>query len=222
MALPFPFYFTGRYARDKDGIRIYLSDGGHADNIGVFSAVRRMPKRLIIVDAENDYDPETGVDRFDAYYKVKEALKSEMGVDMDVADVENRPGVGPYNTPRSVMDGTIGPFPVLDADGTAKSEWIAVKYVKLSINRDDIGRYPPSVQKYYAKTKDTSCGGLLDECPFPQESTANQSYNADQFHAYRDLGCWTVQEQFGEWPRLEGEPAPAPRQAVEKFKCDID
>ena len=79
-ALPFPFYFfSGRYQWDAEGIRIHLADGGHAENLGAFSLVRRLCRTIVIVDAE--HDPEYA---FNSYFKLKDALRAEFGVDLSV------------------------------------------------------------------------------------------------------------------------------------------
>ena len=45
--IPFPFYFwSGHYVKDKDGSKFVLSDGGHMENLGLFSLVRRLPSIL--------------------------------------------------------------------------------------------------------------------------------------------------------------------------------
>jgi hypothetical protein len=80
-------HLAGRphYARDADGTHIYLSDGGHSENLGVFSLVRRLCREIIIVDAEED--PGYG---YDAYFRLKGALEREMGAELHIAEIENR------------------------------------------------------------------------------------------------------------------------------------
>ncbi len=73
------------YARDADGTHIYLSDGGHSENLGAFSLVRRLCREIIIVDAEED----TGYG-YDAYFKLKGALEREMGVELKIPEIEDR------------------------------------------------------------------------------------------------------------------------------------
>lgn len=73
------------YARDADGTHIYLSDGGHSENLGAFSLIRRLCREIIIVDAEED--PGYG---YDAYFRLKGALEREMGVELNVPEIEDR------------------------------------------------------------------------------------------------------------------------------------
>jgi hypothetical protein len=86
--LPFPGYmFTDRYLRAPKGESIYLTDGGHSDNLGVFSLVRRQCSRIVVVDGE--HDPEY---RFGSYFKLKDSLKRELGLDLVVDRIEKTRG----------------------------------------------------------------------------------------------------------------------------------
>jgi len=54
--LPFPLYMLSpNFKQDEDTVKIHLSDGGHSENLGLYSLIRRRVKNIIIVDAE--YDP---------------------------------------------------------------------------------------------------------------------------------------------------------------------
>ncbi len=77
---PFPFYFfTESYNHDMRGSEIYLSDGGHQENLAAYPLVRRLCENIIIVDAE--YDPDY---HFEGYFKLKHALEKEMQIRMEV------------------------------------------------------------------------------------------------------------------------------------------
>jgi hypothetical protein len=81
--MPFPIYYFHHYPRDLHGTNIYLSDGGHSENLGAYALVRRLCERIIVVDAEHDPTYE-----FEAYYNLKRALRRDMGVDLYVPDLE--------------------------------------------------------------------------------------------------------------------------------------
>ena len=81
--LPAPLYFFHRGNRDIRATSIYLTDGGHSDNLGAFSLARRLCRRIIIVDAEHDPDY-----RFLAYRKLKQRLRAEMGVEFSLPDID--------------------------------------------------------------------------------------------------------------------------------------
>jgi hypothetical protein len=81
--LPFPFYLAYRSNDDIRGTSIYLTDGGHSENLGAFALIRRMCKNIIVVDAE--HDPHY---RFEAYRKLKTRLKKELRVDFSLPSID--------------------------------------------------------------------------------------------------------------------------------------
>lgn len=82
-ALPFPFfYFSPHYIRDAQSTDIYLSDGGHSDNLGVFSLARRLCDEIIVVDGT--HNPSYV---FDDFHVVKSALAREMNVEFALEGV---------------------------------------------------------------------------------------------------------------------------------------
>ena len=172
----FPLYFFNRaYYRDAYGEHIYLSDGGHSENLGAWSLVRRQCEQIIIVDAE--YDPNY---TFEAYFKLKRALGQEMNVsfalDEDpaskieidkipaqidesrkMANINDPPGPFPdlYNPANPVLHGTIGPFPYIKNDGTVGLRSIDVVYIKLALDGDRVKKMAltdrPATDKEYGK-----------------------------------------------------------------------
>jgi hypothetical protein len=81
---PFPIYFfTESYNRDMRGSEIYLSDGGHQENLGVYPLIRRQCQNIVIVDGE--YDPNY---EFGSYFKVKHLVEEEMRVTMELTPTQ--------------------------------------------------------------------------------------------------------------------------------------
>jgi predicted acylesterase/phospholipase RssA len=83
---PFPAYFLFKYQRDVDADRIYLTDGGHSDNLAVYPLVRRFCKHIVIVDAEEDR-----YYMFPAYWNLKHRLRADLGVDLRIEAIEAPP-----------------------------------------------------------------------------------------------------------------------------------
>jgi len=55
--LPWPLYLADDWQLgDEAATSIYLSDGGHSDNLGVFSLIRRGVQMIYVVDGEQDGD----------------------------------------------------------------------------------------------------------------------------------------------------------------------
>jgi len=81
---PFPIYFlTESYNHDLRGSEIYLSDGGHQENLAVYPLIRRQCQNIIIVDAE--YDPNY---EFGSYFKLKHAAEQELRVTMELTPTQ--------------------------------------------------------------------------------------------------------------------------------------
>jgi hypothetical protein len=71
---PLPTYlFTESYNGDLRGSDIYLSDGGHQENLAAYPLIRRACETIIIVDAEHDPDYQ-----FEGYFKLRSSLEKEM------------------------------------------------------------------------------------------------------------------------------------------------
>ena len=227
-ALPFPFYFfSGRYQWDAEGIRIHLADGGHAENLGAFALVRRLCQRIVIVDAE--HDPEYV---FNAYFKLKAALRAEFGVDLSLpvldrffVETPRRVSINRQRSPgdRAVQytEGTIRWFPMPGApDQPDQRLEIQVAYIKLALTQADVdsGTYLPTVTEYWKRSragfewtadvpnKCRETDFFLRACVFPQESTAHQDFDGAQFKAYRDLADQIVKDNAAQIRRVLSEP----------------
>jgi len=192
-ALPLPFYLmTGGYQRDKEGDRIYLADGGHSENLGAFSLIRRLCKCVIIVDAA--YDPEPG-QTFEEYHLLKRALHDELDLELNVPGIPdpNIPGTGPFNPSQPIMIGKVVPN---KASGATP---MMVIYIKLSIDhpRLEADGYAAEITRYYTSTIGNTQFGETSR--FPQESTLDQSYYPQQVRAYHLLGRTMVHDAARIW-----------------------
>jgi hypothetical protein len=159
-----PFYFLINQ-NDLNGTDIYLTDGGHSENLGMYSLVKRLCKRIIVVDAT--YDPNY---QFTNYFKIKNALRSEMQVELEIKEIDKlQPKLGwanaetksnvliqknpcniydPYDakncfdTSKPVVKGSISYFPIKDIDGTVTQRNIDITYIKLSIDEKMFKDFP--------------------------------------------------------------------------------
>ncbi len=171
----FPLYFAADWLQGDYSSSIYLSDGGHTENLGAFSLIRRGVRKIIIIDGEQDGDS-----LFTSAKRLKSALLTELGLQMEWDQF--RP-ISVYNTPlrEAVIRGRIRGL----VDERGESAPIEIFYVKLSLDRSMLqmrgqpnsGKYPFSVTSYQEK-----------DSAFPHNTTADVFYSAEQFQAYRDLG----------------------------------
>ena len=81
--LPIPLYFGSRFANDLTGVGIYLSDGGHLENLAVYPLVIRGCKHITVVDAEQDPHYEFG-----GYFLLQRKLKAELQLELYVEDIQ--------------------------------------------------------------------------------------------------------------------------------------
>jgi hypothetical protein len=228
-----PFYFLAN-SNDTKGTDIYLTDAGHSENLGMYSLVRRLCRRIIVVDATFDPNYE-----FEAYTNLKNALRSEMQVDLKVKEIDTVAGgktgrkpwqkyhrsdtQNSFDTSGPVLRGSISYFPIKLSDNTIEKRSIEVIYIKLSINDKLFNGFPTQdpladdykaarqyygkdLVEYYLKVRmHNRCRDSLFGCEFPHHTTWDQNYEPEQFKAYVDLGYHIVRNE------IEGELSPSTR-----------
>ncbi len=147
-----------------DGAWIYLSDGGHFDNIGLYEMVRRRCRLIVVSDAGED--PECSLsDLGDCLRKIY----IDLGVSIDFRDFQIKkrqdpPVPGKYC---AIADIT---YPNTQ-EGTKPGWLLYVKTSYLGDERTDIRSYAAA------------------HALFPNESTVNQWFSESQLESYRALGA---------------------------------
>jgi hypothetical protein len=144
--------------------RIYVTDGGHYDNLGLVEALRREPAQVIVIDASND--PE---DRFNALGEAIATARMDHGIRIDMDPAPMIRGQK-SRADRSWAYG-IATHPLKEGRRQPyKTEIFFLKAVLAGHLGWDI--------EQYATTHDD----------FPRRSTGDQFYDEWDFEAYRDLG----------------------------------
>jgi hypothetical protein len=142
---------------------VYLSDGGHFENLGVYELVRR--RCAVIVACDGSGDPEY---QFEDLANAIRKCEVDLGVTIDI-DVERiRPQKGGRESRSHYALGVIRYD--LSPEG---GEPGTLLYIKSSLT----GREPVDI-KHYAAIEET----------FPQQSTSDQWFDETQFESYRHLG----------------------------------
>lgn len=152
---------------EEDGW-VYLSDGGHFENLGIYELVRRRCRRIIAVDAGADPHRDFG-DLGGAIHK----CRVDFGVDIEInteklsIDADGRSesafAMGRINYPEKEKPSHLSAF-----EGT-------LIYIKPSIPKGmDIGE---DIHSYRAQHPE-----------FPHEPTTDQWFTESQFESYRYLG----------------------------------
>jgi hypothetical protein len=155
---------------------LYLSDGGHAENLGILPLIRRGCRTIVVVDAEHEPGP---TNKFKSYYQLKAALKSELNLDFVLSGIET-------NSSDYIYSGNIGPIPILTDDDIFHSLTQQVIYLKLPLNKTHAkNRLPPNIWEQVAIQDYLE---LKESKRFPQNPTTDQNYSPQRAQAYRALG----------------------------------
>ena len=151
-----------------DSKYVYLSDGGHFENLAIYELVRRRCKLIIACDASCDSEY-----TFGDLHNAVERCRTDFGVEIAVRDLQE---IAPKASPddpgalRSEAHFAVGKIhynPDLpEEDGT-------IIYLKPALVESD----PCDVLAYAKK----------DQC-FPHDTTANQWFDEAHFENYRALG----------------------------------
>jgi len=154
---------------------IYLSDGGHFENLGLYEMLRRRCQRIVLVDAGQDGKGDF-FDLGNAIRKAKIDLDVEVG--MPQMRIYSRRQI---ETNKAISRRALGialgivKYP----DGLCGE----ILYLKPSY----LDEIPAEVMAY----------GRSDEA-FPHDSTLQQWFTESQFESYRALGHWQMEQLRGE------------------------
>jgi hypothetical protein len=148
---------------------VYLSDGGHFDNLGVYELIRRRCRYILACDA--GADPSAS---FEDLGNLIRKCRTDFGVriKIDVTPLQ-RPGGGSF----SRWHCAIGKVLYHDVDAGAE-EGVLV-YIKASLTGDE----PADVIQFQAQHPQ-----------FPHHSTVDQFFNETKFESYRALGYHIAQQ----------------------------
>ena len=142
---------------------IYVSDGGHFENLGIYELVRRRCRYIIVSDA--GCDPHyTFEDLGNAIRKCQIDLGIEISI--DPASIIPDPETG-----NSLFHCVVGRIHYEQIDPNATYGYLL--YIKASLS----GNEPTDIKQFKA-----------EHSTFPHESTGDQWYSESQFESYRKLG----------------------------------
>lgn len=137
---------------------VNVSDGGHIENLGVYSLLERRCRVIVAVDGEAD--PALA---FPSLIRLIRYARIDLGVSIDI-------DVGRI---RTLAEGFHGAHMTVGRIDYGGGESGVLCYLKLSLTGDE----RPDVLAYRTRRP-----------AFPHESTAEQFFGEDQFEAYRSLG----------------------------------
>jgi hypothetical protein len=159
---------------------VFLSDGGHFENLGIYEMLRRRCRTIVAVDAGADPEFEFA-DLGNAIRKVRIDFGVEVSFPQPPSPnrkptrlgLINRPGM-PTPSPYCAI-GDIQYPEIPDQQGT-------LIYIKAAIHGDE----PEDISSYATASK-----------AFPHESTIDQFFTESQFESYRQLGLHIGVRVFG-------------------------
>lgn len=204
------FELLGMTTDDRNWV--YLSDGGHFENLGIYELVRRRCRFIIACDAGQD-----GAVTFEDLGNAIEKCRSDFGINIEIDLSRLRPQGDSRFSGSHCAIGTIR-YDDIDRDDPPGT----LLYIKSSLTGDE----PADVLRY-ASAHPT----------FPHESTADQFFDESQFESYRALGyhiaCATLtaaagKDEMADMPAVElfthlrqqwTVSAPVPPDAVRKYSA---
>ncbi len=153
---------------------VYLSDGGHFENLGLYEMVLRRCHHIVISDA--------GCDPNYAYEDLANAIR-KIRIDLGISIEFTPPSMpmSPSQRPDDRYSGrhcALGTIQYSDVDGP-DAPFGTIVYIKPSLN----GNEPADLQHYATSHK-----------PFPHQPTSDQFFSESQFESYRALGRHIIDE----------------------------
>lgn len=153
---------------------IYLSDGGHFENLGLYEMIVRRCHFIVLVDASCDNTEEGKDYKFEDLGNAIRKIRIDLGVEIEFDKAEN------YSINDLLKNGK-------------HCVTFTIKYSKVDKNAED-GKL--------LYIKPTLCGNepvdivsyKKDNPKFPHESTGDQWFSESQFESYRKLGFHAIEE----------------------------
>lgn len=154
---------------DKDFV--YLSDGGHFENLALYELVRRRCHGIVVVDAGADPNYQ-----FEDLQSAMRKIRVDLGIPIEF-DRDSLPT--PERAKETKCHFAVGKVRYSVVDATGVDGYVI--YVKPVLSGDeslDVEGYA----KFHATAKKQ----------FPQQPTSDQFFDESQFESYRWLGCHSI------------------------------
>jgi len=163
---------SGRLYENADAV--YLTDGGHIENLGVYELLRRRCKVIVAVDAEADAPM-----NFSSLVTLQRYARIDLGIIIDLPWTPIRNTTLEWmkcnatKSPASAQRSAGGPHVAVGTIDYGSGEKGYLVYIKSSLTGDE-----NDYIRDYARRNDT----------FPHETTGDQFFSEEQFEVYRALG----------------------------------
>ncbi|MEE7475631.1 patatin-like phospholipase family protein [Methylobacterium hispanicum] len=183
---------TGR--SDIDGDYLYLSDGGHFENLGVYEMLRRRCSLIVAIDAGQDKDY-----AYEDLARLKQSARIDLGVEItfvkEIAITQRL--LAPQGALATVR------YPATDALPAAEGRLL---YLKSWLPE----QAPVELLAYRIRNAD-----------FPHESTGNQFFTESDFESYRHLGNYLARAVIEQGLPGTKPGGPPPLDALEALFANL-
>jgi hypothetical protein len=160
---------TGRLYEDTD--LVYLTDGGHIENLGIYELLRRKCRLIMVVDGEEDRAM-----RFHAFSTLQRYARIDLGIRISVpwqiVAETTREWMETDRKPEEQKRGR-GPHIAVGRIEYGSGQEGYLIYLKLSLNGDENDYIRDYARRFPH---------------FPHETTSDQFFSEEQFEVYRALG----------------------------------
>jgi hypothetical protein len=161
---------------------LYVTDGGHYENLGLVELLRRKCETIWCIDAAGDK-----VDTFSTLGGALQTAQAELHISVQIDPEKHmKPQAAQAGRPVQFVD---KPFCVGKITYPDQTTGILI-HVKAGVPTNA----PLSVQSFARQHQN-----------FPCDSTLDQLYDADRFDAYRELGAFSVDQAVSGFPAALAE-----------------
>ena len=157
---------------------VYLSDGGHFENLGLYEMVLRRCRFILVLDA--------GCDAEFSYDDLGNAVR-KIRIDHGIPIEFDEGLMRPLREKKKRCAMARIRYSAVDGRERKDDGWLV--YIKPIC----MGNEPPDVESYHRS-----------QPAFPHQSTSNQWFDESQTESYRMLGLTTIEEICGHWK--DGSP----------------
>ncbi len=177
---------------DENSPLVYLTDGGHFDNLGIYELLKRRCKVIITADAEADLPM-----NFESMVRLERCARIDLGIRIDLPWEDLRRwslGItvdephGPEDDPAAC----IGPHVAIGRIQYTDNDFGVLIYIKACITGDE----NDLIRDYRRRNPD-----------FPHETTLDQFFTEEQFEVYRALGFHATNSFFSGKDRFGFRPS---------------
>lgn len=194
MARVGPIYFAKEVLGmlDEWTKNVYLTDGGHFDNLGIYQLLKRRCKVIIAVDAEADAPM-----NFDSLIRLQRYARIDLGIRLDLPWEDLRrfshkiTVEDPHGPNDDVLE-CVGPHIAVGKIEYGTDEAGVLIYIKACMSGDE----NDMIRDYRRRNSS-----------FPHETTLDQFFSEEQFEVYRALGFHATQSFFTGRDRYALRPA---------------